>query len=74
MEKIPVPYSDPKRHFLKGPYNPLEMKVFGKIKSLQGKAIQVEDDSVNSILLDDQPGDPHERVSLGNFHIFKVAI
>ena len=69
MEKIPVPYSDPKRHFLKGPYNPLEMKVFGKIKSLQGKAIQVD-----SILLDDQPGDPHERVSLGNFHIFKVAI
>jgi ATP-dependent RNA helicase TDRD9 len=38
------------------------MQVYGKVKILQGKPIKVEDDSVNSVLLDDQPGDPHERL------------
>jgi ATP-dependent RNA helicase TDRD9 len=49
-------------HVLKGPFNPLEMKIYGKVKSLLGKAIRVEEDSVNAVLLDDQPGDAHERV------------
>ena len=47
---------------LKGPFSSLEMKVYGKIRTLQGKPIKIEDDSVNSVLLDDQPGDPHERL------------
>ena len=49
-------------HILKGPFNPLEMKIYGKVQSLLGKAIRVEEDSVNAVLLDDQPGDAHERV------------
>ena len=80
MEQILPEIRDSRRmteHFLKGPFNPLEMKVFAKIKSLLGKSIRVEEDSVNSVLLDDQPGDAHERilvaatVSSGNFHIFE---
>ena len=61
---------------LRGPFNPLEMKVFAKAKSLLGKSIRVEENSVNSVLLDDQPGDAHERilvastVSLVNFNIY----
>lgn len=45
-----------------GPYSPLEMKMYGKVHSLLGFGVKIEDDSVNSVLLDDQPGDSHERV------------
>ena len=47
---------------LKGPYSPLEMHMKGKIQSLIGYTIGVEDDSVNSVMLDDQPEGRHERV------------
>ena len=47
---------------LKGPYSPLEMKMFSKIRTLSGSLVKIENDSVNSIVLDDQPGDNHERV------------
>ena len=47
---------------LKGPYSPLEMSVKGKIQCLIGYHIRVEDDSVNSVMLDDQPEGRHERV------------
>ena len=65
-------------HFLKGPFNPLEMKIYGKVQSLLGKAIRVEEDSVNAVLLDDQPGDAHERVlvaaSVGLFTLNYIFI
>ena len=47
---------------LKGPLSPLEMEVNGKIYSLLGYHTKVEDDSVNSVMLDDQPEDRHDRV------------
>ncbi|KAK4021219.1 hypothetical protein OUZ56_003138 [Daphnia magna] len=49
-------------HKLQGPYSPLEMTMFGKMHALLGKFLKIEDDSVNSVMLDDQPGDNHERV------------
>ena len=47
---------------LEGPYNPLEMRMFPKVKALMGSTLKIEDDSVNSVMLDDQPEDLHERV------------
>lgn len=47
---------------LLGPISPLEMRMLGKVKALQGCPVKIEDDSVNSVLLDDQPGDEHERI------------
>jgi hypothetical protein len=49
-------------HKLQGPYSPLEMRMFGKVQSLLGSKLKIEDDSVNSVILEDQPGDKHERV------------
>ena len=49
-------------HRLQGPYNPLEMRMYGKVHSLLGHIVQIDGDSVNSVMLDDQPGDSHERV------------
>jgi len=51
-----------KTETLRGPYSPLEMKMFGKVQSLLGSVVKIEDDSVNSVILEDQPGDNHERV------------
>ena len=47
---------------LTGPTNPLEMRMYGKVKSLSGCVVNIDNDSVNSVLLDDQPEDCHERV------------
>ena len=47
---------------LEGPYNPLEMRMYGRVRALTGCTLKIEDDSVNSVMLDDQPGDVHERV------------
>lgn len=54
-------------HRLLGPYSPLEMQVYGKPKSLLGNPVKIEDDSVNSVMLDDQPGDNHERVLVAGY-------
>lgn len=54
-------------HKLQGPYNPLEMRMYGKVKTLLGSTLKIEDDSVNSVMLDDQPGDRHERVLVAAF-------
>ena len=37
---------------LTGPNSPLEVKLSGKVKSLAGREVTVDDDSVNSVLLD----------------------
>ncbi len=65
-------------HKLQGPYNPLEMRMYGKVKTLLGSTLKIEDDSVNSVMLDDQPGDRHERVLVaayvGELLIFNYGI
>jgi len=47
---------------LKGPYSPLEMHLYSKMQSLIGYNIRVQDDSVNSVILDDRPSDRHDRL------------
>lgn len=47
---------------LRGPFSPLEMRVFGMTRASEGKNIQIEWNSVNSVLLDVEPQDPHERL------------
>ena len=47
---------------LSGPSSPLEMKVYGKVNALRGRSVTVNIDSVNSVMLDDLPGDRHERL------------
>lgn len=46
---------------LKGPYSPLEMNIFSVMASGVEKTVAVEGTSVNSVLLDTDPQDPHER-------------
>ena len=60
--EVPERYRHKQVVTLSGPTNPLEMRMYGKVASLTGCAVHIEGDSVNSILLDDQPGDCHERV------------
>ncbi|VEN34109.1 unnamed protein product [Callosobruchus maculatus] len=47
---------------LKGPYNPLEMKLFGCLQSSGNKMVEVEGQSVNTVLLDSDPEDNHTRL------------
>lgn len=49
-------------HKLQGPYSELEMRMYGKVQALLGSKLKIENESVNSVILDDQPGDNHERV------------
>lgn len=46
---------------LRGPYSPLEMRVYGITSSSLGKNVKVEYSSVNTVLLDAEPQDPHTR-------------
>lgn len=46
---------------LKGPFSPLEMRVFGITNSSLGKNVKIEQSSVNTVLLDAEPQDPHTR-------------
>ena len=46
---------------LRGPCSPLEMKVYGCARSAIGKEVSMDLESVNSVLLDSNPEDPHER-------------
>ena len=50
-----------KRIDLNGPSSPLEMKFLGKVKALSSFKMHIEDDSINSILLDNQPEDFHHE-------------
>ncbi|KAK5647639.1 hypothetical protein RI129_002531 [Pyrocoelia pectoralis] len=47
---------------LKGPYSPLEMQIFSFTASGANKSISIEGSSVNAVLLDTDPQDPHERL------------
>ncbi|EFA07562.1 probable ATP-dependent RNA helicase spindle-E [Tribolium castaneum] len=44
---------------LKGPFSPLEMKVCGLVQASQGAPVHVDGDSVNAVMLDDNPEDYH---------------
>lgn len=47
---------------LKGPFSPLEMKIFNLTQVGLSRMVQIEWNSVNSVLLDTDPQDPHERL------------
>lgn len=47
---------------MRGPHSPLEMKVFGCTYVSSGKEVTMDVESVNSVLLDSNPEDPHERL------------
>ncbi|XP_026807070.1 probable ATP-dependent RNA helicase spindle-E [Rhopalosiphum maidis] len=49
-------------HNLKGPISPLEMSVNGISRNSTSKIVKIESQSVNSILLDTDPNDYHERL------------
>lgn len=46
---------------LKGPFSPLEMRVYGITNSSISKSVKIENVSVNTVLLDAEPQDPHTR-------------
>lgn len=52
---------------LRGPHSPLEMQIFSVLKNGQGKKASIEGTSVNSVLLDTDPQDPHERLVVAAF-------
>lgn len=47
---------------LKGPFSPLETKVYSAMRLGGLKTVTVENHSSNSILLDNDPQDPHEKL------------
>ena len=47
---------------LRGPFSPLEMKVCGLVQASVGASVRIDGDSVNAVLLDDNPDDPHARL------------
>lgn len=46
---------------LKGPFSPLEMKIYSLISTGDHKKVTIDPNSVNTVLLDEEPQDPHER-------------
>lgn len=47
---------------LKGPHSPLEMQVYSAVKCGSHRSVNVEWNSVNSVLLDSHPQDVHDRL------------
>ncbi|XP_046744424.1 probable ATP-dependent RNA helicase spindle-E [Diprion similis] len=47
---------------LRGPYSPLEMELINLVSAGRAKKINIEPNSVNSVLLDTNPADYHERL------------
>ncbi|KAL0275900.1 UNVERIFIED_CONTAM: hypothetical protein PYX00_003620 [Menopon gallinae] len=52
---------------LRGPYSPLEMKIYPYTRGALDKTIHISEESVNSVLLDTDPDDPHERLIVAGF-------
>jgi len=46
---------------LRGPTSPLEMKLYSLTRVGMSRMVNIEWNSVNSVLLDSEPQDPHER-------------
>ncbi|RZC32600.1 ATP-dependent RNA helicase spindle-E [Asbolus verrucosus] len=57
---------------LKGPFSPLEMKVCGLVQASLGSTVHVEGDSVNAVMLDDNPEDSHARLLVAG-QVFQSA-
>ncbi|XP_050083849.1 probable ATP-dependent RNA helicase spindle-E [Anopheles aquasalis] len=47
---------------LRGPYSPLETRCYSSMASSFLKAVSIEQDSVNSVLLESNPQDTHEKL------------
>uniref|UniRef100_A0A1I8NW04 Probable ATP-dependent RNA helicase spindle-E n=1 Tax=Stomoxys calcitrans TaxID=35570 RepID=A0A1I8NW04_STOCA len=47
---------------LRGPFSPLETKIFSAVRAGTWKCVDIERDSVNSVMLDTDPQDVHERL------------
>uniref|UniRef100_A0A1A9UTM0 Probable ATP-dependent RNA helicase spindle-E n=1 Tax=Glossina austeni TaxID=7395 RepID=A0A1A9UTM0_GLOAU len=47
---------------LRGPYSPLETKIYSAIAAGTWKCVEIEKESVNSVLLDTDPQDVHEHL------------
>lgn len=47
---------------LRGPFSPLETKVYAAIRAGIWKSVNIERESVNSVLIDTDPQDVHERL------------
>ncbi|PSN47186.1 putative ATP-dependent RNA helicase spindle-E [Blattella germanica] len=47
---------------LRGPYSPLEMKFYNLTRVGVSRTVNIEWNSVNSVLLDSEPQDPHDRL------------
>lgn len=46
---------------LRGPFSPLEMKLYGLLNTAEDKTVDIESSSVNTVLLDDCPQNYHTR-------------
>jgi ATP-dependent RNA helicase TDRD9 len=46
---------------LRGPNSPLEMKLYNLTQVGMSRMVNIEWNSVNSVLLDTEPQDPHDR-------------
>ncbi|XP_060606288.1 ATP-dependent RNA helicase TDRD9-like isoform X2 [Ruditapes philippinarum] len=55
------------RVHLNGPTNPYEMSFFNMTNVGRLRATKIEQDSVNSISIDDEPHDPHQRMMVAGF-------
>ncbi|XP_075146643.1 tudor domain containing 9 protein spindle E [Haematobia irritans] len=47
---------------LRGPFSPLETKIFSAVRAGTWKCVQIERESVNSVMIDTDPQDVHERL------------
>nr|CAD7447198.1 unnamed protein product [Timema bartmani] len=47
---------------LRGPHSPLEMRIYGQTLVGEERDLFIDPNSVNSVLLDTDPQDPHERL------------
>lgn len=59
----PPPFSECRRSMnLRGPHSPLEMQIYSLVKCGEQKSVNIEWNSVNSVLLDTNPQDEHDRL------------
>ncbi|KAJ8309140.1 hypothetical protein KUTeg_014014 [Tegillarca granosa] len=52
---------------LTGPSNPYEMNFYSMTNVGRMRAVKIEPDSVNSVAIDDEPQDPHDRLMCASF-------
>ncbi|KAG5889433.1 hypothetical protein JTB14_032766 [Gonioctena quinquepunctata] len=52
---------------LKGPFSPLEMKLYGCIETSSNKSVEIEGSSVNTVLLDSEPQNYHTRLLVAGY-------